>query len=80
VTFGASGYHYKGRPLLYDRATESLWLASDRGLEAVAGKHRGVVLPRRDEPKRTSFGEWSEAHSGGRLIVGADRSAGRAKR
>lgn len=80
VTFGAAGYHLGGELLLYDRATRSLWVRGPEGLEAVAGELRGVVLPRRADPVRMSWGEFSSRHGGGRLIVGADRRAGLALR
>ncbi len=80
VTFGSSGYHYKGQPLLYDRASESLWVVGEQGLESIAGKYQGTILPKLQAAIATTFGKWSAEHPGGRLIVGADRSAGRPKR
>jgi hypothetical protein len=80
LTFGAAGYHLAGELLLYDRATRSLWTRSANGLEAQAGELRGTVLPRLRAPRRVTWKEYSAAHPGGRLVVGADRSAGIAKR
>ena len=80
LTFGAAGYHLDGELLLYDRATRSLWVRGPRGLESVAGELRGTVLRWRAELARMRWGEYSSRHAGGRLIVGADRRDGIAKR
>jgi hypothetical protein len=76
LRFGNSGYMLAGRPLLYDVATESLWRAGERGLEAVGGRYRGVVLPRVEPPRRMSWGDWAARNPRGRLIAGSERPVG----
>jgi hypothetical protein len=74
LTFGTSGYSYQRRPLLYDRATESLWLSDDAALTALSGPYKGTVLPR---IASLPVQPWSSAcsdHPQTRLVVGADRS------
>ena len=44
LTMAASGYFHDGKPLLYDRGTESLWIEEGDSLKAIAGKHKGVRL------------------------------------
>ena len=74
VTMGHSGYLWDGRPLLYDRETESLWVPTNKGLEAIAGRRRGKVLDRLAHLDLATWGEWSKAHPEGRLVAGAIRA------
>jgi hypothetical protein len=73
ITLGSSGYIHQGRPLLYDRGTESLWLADLDGLKAVAGAYRGRTLRVVARPVPVSWSRWRSEHPRGRLVVGADR-------
>jgi Protein of unknown function (DUF3179) len=73
VMMGYAGYLWDARPLLYDRETESLWVANNRGLEAIAGKRKGAVLARLAHLDAMPWGEWSSAHPDGRLVAGAIR-------
>lgn len=74
LTMGHSGYLWNGRPLLYDRQGESLWVPTNKGLEAIAGPSKGKVLARLAHLDPTTWGEWSTAHPDGRLVAGAFRS------
>ncbi len=73
MTMGHSGYLWDGRPLLYDRQGESLWVPTNKGLEAIAGPRKGTVLARLAHLDPMSWGEWSAAHPDGRLVSGAFR-------
>jgi hypothetical protein len=74
VTMGLTGYFHDGKPLLYDRGTESLWVPEDDGLAAIAGRHKGASLRRVSQPTPVSWSDWRGQNAKGRLIVGADRS------
>ena len=66
VTFGTTGYALgdsddpqKGRPLLYDRKTRSLWLPEEQGLDCVNGPLKGRRLPAAAfRPERSNWGDW----------------------
>lgn len=73
-TLGLTGYFSAGAPLLYDRGTESFWLAEIDGLYAVAGRLRGERLPALAPTELVSWRDWAGRHPRGRLVVGADRS------
>ena len=74
LTLGTSGYLLDGRPLLYDRGTESLWRRDASGLRAIAGPLKGAALTRVQHLTPTSWSSWRVGNPGGRLVVGADRS------
>jgi hypothetical protein len=76
VTLGSAGYFHDRRPLLYDRETESLWVVRDDAVAAIAGRRKGMQLPRLGEVTVCSWGECRDQHPGCRLVVGADRSRG----
>ncbi|MFO0957248.1 MAG: DUF3179 domain-containing (seleno)protein [Isosphaeraceae bacterium] len=80
ISMAASGYFHDRQPLLFDRCTESFWLARDDRLEAIAGEHRGRSLALIGRPKPTPWGRWSAAYPAGHLVVGADRKDGVAGR
>ena len=73
LTMGHSGYLWDGRPLLYDRQGESLWVPTNKGLESIAGPSKGKVLARLAHLDPTTWSEWSTAHPDGRLLAGAFR-------
>jgi Protein of unknown function (DUF3179) len=77
VTMGVSGLAQDGKPLLYDRGTESLWVLEPEAVRAVAGTHRGTVLKALSHPSTVSWSRWRSGHPQSRLVVGADRSAPR---
>jgi hypothetical protein len=74
VTLGLSGYFQDGKPVLYDRATESFWLAEEDGLVAFAGHFKGSRLPRLGHLVPVTWDAWRTQHPHGRLIVGANRA------
>jgi Protein of unknown function (DUF3179) len=74
LTMAASGYFHDGKPLLYDRGTESLWLEEADHLKAAAGKHKGARLVRVARPAPVSWKSWLAQSKDCRLLVGADRS------
>jgi hypothetical protein len=74
VLMGVSGYFHDGKPMFYDRGTESLWVDGPDGLESLAGAHRGTMLRRVAHPAPTRWGDWRARYPRSRLIVGADRS------
>ena len=74
VTMGLTGYFYEGKPLLYDRGTESLWVDRSGAWQAIAGIYKGRALRRVARPVPIAWGRWRSEHPGSRLVVGADRS------
>ena len=46
VMMALTGYLYEGKPLLFDRETESFWLPEADGLVAITGLRKGTRLPR----------------------------------
>lgn len=70
---GHSGYLWDGRPLLYDRQGQSLWVSTNKGLEAIAGPSKGKILDRLAHLDPMTWGEWSTANPRGRLLAGAFR-------
>ena len=81
VTFGTTGYALgdsddpqKGRPLLYDRKTRSLWLPEEQGLDCVNGPLKGRRLPAAAfRPERSNWGDWKARSPQTRVLVGSDR-------
>jgi Protein of unknown function (DUF3179) len=76
LTMAATGYFHEGKPLLYDRGTESLWCENGESLKAVAGTHRGTQLPRVVHLSPVTWKSWLGKNHQCRLLVGADRSRG----
>ena len=74
VTMAASGYYHDGKPLLYDRGTESLWREEGDHLKGAAGKHKGATLARVAKLTPVSWKSWLAQYQDCRLLVGADRS------
>ncbi len=74
VIMGHSGYFIGHRPLLFDRATESLWVEREAELTAMAGRRKGTNLKRIARIAPVDWGIWRGGHPGGRLLIGADRS------
>ena len=73
MTMGHSGYLWDGRPLLYDREDQGLWVPTNDGLKGVAGTSKGKVLLRIAHLEPVPWGDWSAAHPDGRLVAGAIR-------
>jgi len=76
VTLGHTGYFREGKPILFDRGTESLWFEMHDGLTAIAGKHFKKRLMRIAIPSPVSWETWLSKNPESRLLVGADRSLG----
>ena len=76
VTMAATGYFHDGKPVLYDRGAQSLWVDEDETLAAVTGVHRGVKLARVAHPAPVPWRTWLSQNQKGRLLVGADRTRG----
>lgn len=74
ITMGLSGYFIGRDPLLFDRATRSLWSNRDGALLCVAGSRKGASLRRVSTLSPVSWSSWRSGHPSGRLVVGADRS------
>jgi hypothetical protein len=76
VTMAHTGYFQDGRPVLFDRGTESLWVDKHDGLRAIAGKYARKLLMRVALPPPVPWSTWVSRHPESRLLVGADRSRG----
>jgi hypothetical protein len=76
ITLAPTGYFQDGKPVLFDRGTESLWIEMHDGLTAMAGKHYRKRLMRLAIPAPVTWGTWISRNPDSRLLVGADRSLG----
>ncbi len=76
ITLAPTGYFQDGRPVLFDRGTESLWIEMHDGLTAMAGKLYRKRLMRVAIPSPVTWGTWISRNPDSRLLVGADRSLG----
>ncbi len=74
LTMGSSGYFLDKKPLLYDRKTESFWIAEGKILRAVAGPLKGATLKRIKHGHPIAWSSWQGQYPESRLIVGADRT------
>src|SRR5260370_30627492 len=77
LLMGSAGYMHDFKPMLYDRATESLWAHDGTTLLAIAGAHKGKRLTRVSLLGSTTWGRWRSQHPSTRLLVGADRAQAR---
>jgi hypothetical protein len=80
VTFGTTGYAYgtnsdpsRGKPLLYDRRTKSLWLPEEDALVCVSGEFKGTRLPVFQESEATTWSAWRDDHPRTLILMGNDR-------
>ncbi len=71
ITLGSSGLTIRGKHVLYDRGTESLWVDDGRALAAFTGEYKGKRLPLVARPAAVSWSDWSATHPQARLIVGS---------
>ena len=74
MTLAPTGYFQDGKPVLFDRGTESLWVEMHDGLTAMAGKHYRKRLMRVAIPPPVTWSTWVSQNPESRLLVGADRS------
>ncbi len=73
VILGHSGYFRGHDPVLYDRETESLWVAQAGEMEAVAGSRKGQRLPALGRVPSQTWATCRVENPRGRLMVGARR-------
>jgi hypothetical protein len=76
ITLAPTGYFQDGKPVLFDRGTESLWIEMHDGLTAMAGKLYRKRLMRVAIPAPVTWATWVSRNPDSRLLVGADRSFG----
>ena len=76
VTMAATGYFHDGKPVLFDRGAQSLWMEKDESLTSVTGEHRGLKLTRIAHLTPVTWKTWLKQNRDSRLVVGADRSRG----
>jgi hypothetical protein len=76
VILGTAGYLMDGKPLLYDKATESLWVEDGEILTAISGRYKGSRLPLVCRPVPVAWSDWKSHNPRSRLLIGArERSA-----
>jgi hypothetical protein len=73
LTMGLAGYFHDGKPVLYDRGTESLWVGEPDALLAIGGSYKGQRLRQVARPAPMPWGSWRSQHPGSRLVVGDGR-------
>jgi hypothetical protein len=80
LTFGTTGYALGdtpdpslGKPLLYDRASRSLWLPEEEALVCVNGEFKGTKLPKVLDPEETTWSAWRGRHPQTLILLGNDR-------
>lgn len=71
ITLGSSGLTIRGKHVLYDRGTESLWADDGRALTAFAGEYKGKVLPLVARVGAVAWDDWRASHPHARLLVGS---------
>jgi Protein of unknown function (DUF3179) len=71
LTLGTTGYFLNGQPVLYDRATESLWVERDETFAAISGMQKGNRLPLVARPMPIAWSDWKSRNPGSRLVIGA---------
>jgi hypothetical protein len=71
VVLGSAGFVIEGRPALYDRETESLWVEDGDALRAVSGEYKDCTLPLIVRMPPVSWDSWRSQNSHARLVVGA---------
>jgi hypothetical protein len=72
VMMASSGYYQRKRPILYDRATQSLWMEQGDNLTAIAGTHKGKKLARVARPRPIAWRSWRTTNPRSRLVIGGD--------
>jgi hypothetical protein len=71
LILGTAGFLLQGRPVLYDRETESLWVEDGDAMRAVSGKNKGCSLPLVSRMTPTRWDAWRARNPQSRLLVGA---------
>ena len=68
-----TGYLFASRPLLYDQDEENLWAVDEKGVHAISGPSKGMILPRLGFTKPVPWGDVRTKFAGVTLLVGAER-------
>jgi hypothetical protein len=76
LTMAATGYFHDGKPLLFDRGTQSLWVEGKESPIAIAGRHKKRKLAQVASPTPVTWKAWLSRNAASRLLVGADRTHG----
>jgi Protein of unknown function (DUF3179) len=76
LTMAATGYFHDGKPLLFDRGTQSLWVEEKDSMTAIAGQHKKQKLAQVASPTPVTWKAWLSQNTTSRLLVGADRTRG----
>jgi hypothetical protein len=71
LALGTTGYFLSGRPILYDRATESLWVEDGEAFAAISGQQKGNRLPLVSRPAPVAWSDWKRQNPRSRLVIGA---------
>jgi hypothetical protein len=70
VILRTAGFLLHGRPVLYDRESESLWVEDGDAVRAVSGAYRNSVLPLVSRMTPTPWSTWRAHNPQSRLVVG----------
>lgn len=71
ITLGSSGLSIRGKHVLYDRGTESLWADDGRALTAFSGGLKGKRLPLVARVEAVDWDDWRASNPRARLLVGS---------
>jgi Protein of unknown function (DUF3179) len=71
LALGTTGYFLSGRPILYDRKSESLWLEDGEAFAAISGDQKGNRLPLVARPALVAWSDWKRQNPQSRLVIGA---------
>jgi hypothetical protein len=75
LALGTTGYFLSGRPILYDRTTESLWVEEGESFAAISGEHKGNRLALVSRPAPVAWSDWKRQNPRSRLVIGARDAA-----
>ena len=71
LALGTTGYFLSGRPILYDRTTESLWVEEGESFAAISGQQKGNRLALVSRPTPVAWSDWKRQNPRSRLLIGA---------
>ena len=71
LALGTTGYFLSGRPILYDRTTESLWVEDGEAFAAISGQQKGNRLALVARPAPVAWSDWKRQNPRSRLVIGA---------
>jgi hypothetical protein len=75
LALGTTGYFVSGRPMLYDRSTESLWVEDGEAFAAISGQQKGSRLALVSRPTPVAWSDWKSQNPRSRLVIGARDAA-----